>query len=102
MVQLKAMLFHRRTWNFPLCLTAVHFLRASCDYLHWRWSRDTAVGKTLNRWQLQSDASSFLGCSLTPGLGISLNVGVSLTPFKQLGPGMFSDKINLPPEMKRN
>ena len=36
--------------TLPLCLLW---------FVHLWWSRDTAVGKTLNRWQLRGDASSF-------------------------------------------
>lgn len=71
-------------------------------FVHLWWSRDTAVGKTLNRWQLRGDASSFFGCSLTPERGTSLNAGVQLTVLKKHGSGKFSDKIHLAPRMKRN
>lgn len=101
MGQLKAMLFHRWTWNFPLCLTAVHFLHASCDALYLWWPRDTAVGKTLNRWPLGGDASSFFAGSRIPKLRISVSAGEQWTPFEQHTFGMFSDKIHPPPKNEK-
>lgn len=47
------------------------------------------------------DASSILGCSLPPELGISISAGVQLTPFKQRVFGMVSDKIHLPPKNEK-
>lgn len=38
----------------------------------------------------------------THRIGTSINDGVQLTPWKQCGSGMFSDKIHLPRKMKRN
>lgn len=69
---------------------------------HLWWSRDTAVRKTLNRWQLWGDASTFFGCSLTSELGTFINADMQLTSFKKHGSRVFSDKIHLPPAIKRN
>ena len=101
MVQLKAMLFHTQTWDFPPSLMAVHFLCASCEFVDLWWSRDTVVGKTLSRLQLQGDASFCFGCPLTlTQVGTSINDSVQLTPWKQCGSGMFSDKIHLALKMR--
>lgn len=63
---IKSNVVHTETWDFPPCLMAVHFLCASCEWFVHLWrSRDTVVAKTLNRWQLQADASSFWMYSLT-------------------------------------
>lgn len=98
MVQLKATLFHRRTWNFPLCLTAAHFLRASCDYVYTCDGREIQLsGKHSTDGSCRVRPRPFFGYSLTLELKTSINAGVQLTSFKQHRPGMFSDKIHLPP-----
>lgn len=73
-------------WALPSCL-----LRLSIFVMVKRYScRENA-----QQMAVASDASSLLGCSLTPKLGLSVNAGVKLTPFKQRGPGLLSDKIHL-------
>lgn len=73
-------------WALPSCL-----LRLSTFVMVKRYScRENA-----QQMAVASDASSLLGCSLTPKLGLSVNAGVKLTPFKQHGSGLLSDKIHL-------
>lgn len=103
MVQLKAMLFHRQTWNFPLCLTAAHFFCASCDYLHTCDGQEIQLsGKHSTDGSCGVMLQPFFGCSLTSELGTFINADMQLTSFKKHGSRVFSDKIHLPPAIKRN